>query len=167
MKKELIKLGDKLFWDGKQDNVAVTVIDLSMIGNTVGIADGGITHVVDARNLQPIPAPQVAQPEQTLSQLCPVNKPVEEVSPLPQIKKYYDEKTSSLFIVINGKTTMCIPHVSKGAYDCLGISYKHDDDSYNQEIGQALAHYRSTCAEHKMQEKQVRKMPPLPFPLFL
>lgn len=137
MKKLSIKLGQKVFWDGKQDNVAVTVIDVDLPNDAVGIIDGSISHVVDAKHLEATSSNVVVVTE------TPVISVVEPVSTKPVIDLVYDETVSSLFILINDKTTICIPNVVPSVIDAVGIAYKHDDDDFNLEIGTALSYYRA------------------------
>lgn len=138
MKKLSIKLGQELFWDGKEDNVAVIVIDVDLPNEQVGIRDGGITHIVSAEHLETKPYYSEENVTDKIDESV-----VEPVSTKPVIDLVYDETVSSLFILINDKTTICIPNVLPSVIDAVGIAYKHDDDSFNLKIGTALSYYRA------------------------
>lgn len=148
MKKSLIKVGQKLYWDGKKDNVAVTVIDVNLPCEQIGIIDGGITHVVNAEHLSATPSNQPTPAVETPVESVVKVESVQPVSTKPQIDLIYDDTVKSLFIVINDKTTVCIPNVAPPIVDAVGISYKHDDDNFNLEIGNALAYYRASANEN-------------------
>lgn len=151
MKKSVIKVNQKLYWDGRKDNVQVTVVDTSLEGNNIAIIDGGICHIVNADNLAEIPFIN--------QNVVLADKPVALADKLiantkPSIKISYDEDVHSLFILIDNKTTICIPRVREEVKDAVGISYKNDEDSYNKEIGNALALYRSTAGEMKAKDAE-------------
>jgi hypothetical protein len=56
----------------------------------------------------------------------------------------YDIATTSLFITIENKETICIKNLSPTVLNDIGISSKSDDDEFNDEIGRALAFYRAS-----------------------
>lgn len=152
MRKELIKLGDKLAWDGQTANVGVIVVDLGGIGtgNQVGIMDGGITHIVDACHLAPMPKPVMEKTSPTIKadeETVVIGEPIPNT--IPTIELRYDKAIHSLFIIINDKSTICVPNVSENLLNEVGISHKHDSDTYNQSLGNSLAYYRSMCRREK------------------
>ena len=144
MKKLSIKLGQELFWDGKEDNVAVIVIDVDLPNEQVGIRDGGITHIVSAEHLEVKPY----YSEENVTNK--IDESVVRVEPkLPVIDLVYDKKINSLLIVINNKTTICVPKVVPEVIDSIGISYKNDIDEFDLEVGTALAYYRAMANENE------------------
>lgn len=54
------------------------------------------------------------------------------------------EERNATYIVVNGKTTIAIP-----AGTPIGTASKHADDTYNEEVGKAVAKYRLDEKEFK------------------
>ena len=96
-------------------------------GNKVGLKVGWFIHEVNVNDL-------VLKAE-------PTSKAKSDTR--HQIEVGYDMATTSLFITIDKKETICIANVSPNVLNDIGVSSKSDEDEFNAEIGRALAFYRA------------------------
>lgn len=147
MKKNELVFGQKVVC--KETGLTVTVSDLTLEGNMVGITTGCIAKIVNADVLRVLPE---ISPTHNVQQEVPVVQ--ETSSTIPTIKKRYSEETNSLFLLINDKVTICISNVSPEIINAVGISSCNDTDVYNKEIGDALAFSRAFAASNKVDEKR-------------
>ena len=122
MKREEIRIGMTVMHNvhGVGEVVEVT-------GNKVGLRVGWFVHEVNISDL-------VSKAQQT-SEVKPDTR--------HQIEVGYDMATSSLFITIDKKETICILNLTPNVLSDIGVSSKSDEDEFNAEIGRALAFYRA------------------------
>ena len=122
MKKEEIRLGMTVM-----HNVHGVGEVVELKGNKVGLKVGWFIHEVNVNDL--------VLKAQSTSEVKPDTR--------HQIEVGYDMATTSLFITIDKKETICIANVSPSVLNDIGISSKSDEDEFNAEIGRALAFYRA------------------------
>jgi hypothetical protein len=67
----------------------------------------------------------------------------DEVAPKPRVDIRYDEATKALFIIFEEKVTVCVPEVMPDVAENVAMSFCKDGDVYDEEIGCALAFFRS------------------------
>lgn len=96
-------------------------------GNKVGLRVGWFVYEVNINDL--------------VSKAQPTSKAKHDTR--HHIEIGYDVATTSLFITIDKKETICIANVSPNVLNDIGVSSKSDEDEFNAEIGRALAFYRA------------------------
>ena len=138
MNKKDVQVGDKVIYKNTIAEVIERGDEYVIIlfeGFEYGVDYSQISSLVI--NEQPVPTPTPPAPQPNIMNVK------ERTVANPTINYIYNRQTDSAFIVINKKITICIPNIQRKSSYNIAMSVKRDDDIYSEDIGNALAFYRS------------------------